>query len=255
MPNWVANSLVITGEDKSLNALREQLSQPYHQHHYDVFTDSISHTEVEGQFLLWNIVRPTNLQAYYEYDRLMAEAEARKNAEATPSLSPEEMMEKLSEAVNNVSQTDLTEFTQKFQNDVEVGQDWYHWNIREWGTKWEISDSAVSQKKGELIYEFATAWSPPVPALNKLAAQYPKLVFTTRFHDEGNFFAGEVHWRDGKQVFEQDLNIDHALLEEMYGSCHACESDENDPDDGYAEMREEYKCAEYKAISKIVEEL
>lgn len=244
MPNWVANKLVITGEDKYLNTIRTQMSAPYATHHYDIMTNSFSHGTTEGQFLLWNIVRPTNLDAYFEVEKHMKQAEERASAEPTEPLSADEIAEKLQEAINSTTALDLSEFAQKFQQDIEVGQDWYHWNIREWGTKWEVDEAVATQSSGELRYEFATAWSPPIPALNKLAAQYPNVVMTARFLDEGHCFAGEAHWRNGKLEFETDIDINHGLLEEMYGYCHNCsDGNENDPD--YDEAREAMKCAEF----------
>jgi hypothetical protein len=253
MPNWVTNHLVITGEDKSLNALREQMCQPYQTHSYDFMTNAISHGEQEGQFLLWNIVRPTNLQAYYEYEKHLEQAEKRKNI-TEPALEAGDVINKIQEALSSFNPEAFAESAKKFARDVEVGQDWYNWNIREWGTKWEIDGVGLAQRTGELKYEFATAWSPPIPALSKLASQYPQLVFTIRFHDEGDCFAGEVHWRNGFQEFETDLETTHGFLEEMYGECWACgDGNENDPE--YADSREELKCAEFKAIEQLVEEL
>lgn len=251
MPNWVANKLVITGEDKYLNALREQVSQPYHTHHYDFMSNSIGHREVEGQFLLWNIVRPTNLEAYYEYEKNMEKAEARKTNNS-PDVSKEEILDKLNEAISNFTPEAFAESAQQLQRELVSGQDWYHWNIREWGTKWEIDEAHLFQRTGELKYEFSTAWSPPIPALSKLASQYPKLVITIRFIDEGHMFAGEVHWRNGFVEFEADIDINHGLIEEMYGECYSC-NDEVKDDPDYEESRKSLRCEEFNKPVEIEE--
>lgn len=247
MPNWVSNKLVITGEDKYLNTLRNQMNKPYQTHHFDVFENAIQHQSVEGQFLLWNVVRPTNEEAYYEYDKNIKRAEEIANREPDPRPAAEktaEIIEKMQDSLNNFTPEAMAEAMQRFHKEMEVGQDWYNWNIREWGTKWEIQDAFVTQGTGELRYEFATAWSPPQPALSKLASQYPMLTFTLRCLDEGHCFASEMHWRNGFMEFETDIEINHGLLEEMYGECHNCgDGNENDPD--YDQARIEMKCAEF----------
>lgn len=261
MPNWVANKLVITGEDRYLSTLREQMAMPYELHHFESFTTTIGHQEVEGLFLLWNIVRPTNLEAYYDYDRLIEEAERRKNAPPAEPTTQTDVIDKLREAMEKTTSLDIQEFAVKFHQDLAVKQDWYNWNIREWGTKWDISDAQLSQKPGELRYEFATAWSPPQPAIDKLAAQYPKLIFTLRCLDENDCFASEMHWRNGFMEFETELEINHGLYEEMNGECNVCSwGDPNDPqyvadNPNYLEWRKEAKCDEFEEAKKLVEEL
>lgn len=243
MPNWVATKLTISGEEAQLLKLRDQMSQPYQDHSWDLSTETFAHRQVEGAFLLWNIVKPTNLDAYYQVEETLEKAKARKE-QPKPSLSPEEVMAKLQEAVDNFDPNEFIEFAQEFKKDIEVGQDWYHWNIREWGTKWEINNAQLTQTPGQLVYEFATAWSPIVEAADKLSAQYPKLVMTMRFLDEGHNFAGEIHWRGGKRSFEADIEINHGLLEEMYGECYACDNHADDPE--HQEYRAEMKCDQFK---------
>jgi hypothetical protein len=252
MPNWVQNNLVISGENKYLNALREQMNKSYDTHHYDWETNSFKHLTTEGQFLLWNIVRPTNLDAYYQVEEMTEKAQKRAEADSQPALQPGEILNKLMEGVNNLTAESMQTAMTSFHEEVAVGQDWYTWNIREWGTKWEISEAHAEQTTNQLIYQFSSAWSPPEQALRKLAAQYPKLVFTLRCLDEGDCFASEIHWRNGKLEFETELDINHALKEEMYGVCWACgDGNENDPE--YEEYRQDLNCAEFNKPVEIDE--
>ena len=254
MPNWVQNKLVISGEDKYLNTLREQMNKSYDTHFYNHKAKAFVHQVVEGQFLLWNIVRPTNLDAYYQVEEMLEQEKQRAEAEATPKLSTEELMEKMAESLSNFTAESMQEAFQKFHEETAVGQDWYHWNIREWGTKWDIDEAYAEQKPNQLSYEFSSAWSPPERAIDKLAAQYPKLVFTLRCLDEGDCFASEIHWRNGKSEFETELDINHALKEEMYGECSAC-GDGNADDPDYEDYRQDLKCAEFNKPIEIEESL
>lgn len=46
--------------------------------------------------------------------------------------------------------------------------DWYHWRVRHWGTKWGAYECITTVGKTQIIFEFQTAWSPPIPILQKL---------------------------------------------------------------------------------------
>lgn len=254
MPNWVQNRLVITSDQWTLNNLKEQVKQGYDEHHYDVMSNSIAHNRVEGEFLLWNIIRPTNLSAYYEYDK-HNEAHAKRLVNQAfgaedKQKSAEDMIGLLQERIASITQDELAETAKKFDEDLRHGQDWYHWNIRNWGTKWEISEARLVEESGKLVFHFETAWSPPTNALNELAAQYPKAVMTLTCIDEGDMFAGEVHWQNKKMVQELALDITHGLKEDMYGYCYAC-SDGNENDPELEDYRKELRCADFKATIEI----
>jgi hypothetical protein len=62
------------------------------------------------------------------------------------------------------------------------GNNWYDWNVRNWGTKWDVGvgdkeeypeTELMEEDETSLSYRFNTAWSPPLPAIEKLSAQYP----------------------------------------------------------------------------------
>ncbi len=70
------------------------------------------------------------------------------------------------------------------------GDDWYSFNNREWGTKWDVaksdedeySDTCMTDFKADGMdnwvgYRFDTAWAPPVQAMIHLSNQYPTAVF------------------------------------------------------------------------------
>jgi len=45
---------------------------------------------------------------------------------------------------------------------------WYHWSIDNWGTKWNAVDTRVELKDGSLYYTFDTAWDCPREIVNAL---------------------------------------------------------------------------------------
>ena len=249
MPNWVEHRLAITGNQDSLDKLKELMAKPYTTFSQDWKTNEVSQGESKGVFQLWNIVSPTDLASYFGFksDELHAE-EVRKRAEAKDN-SIEEDIETVITTIKEVlaEPFDVQEMVKEFYESIEVGQDWYHWNIREWGTKWEISNASYESSPNRLVYSFCSAWSPPVSAIGRLAEMFPDLVFTVRFLDEGDNFAGEIHWESGEQVFDTDLAINHGLKMEMYDECYACDNDDDDSE----EMREAYGCAKWGKLIKI----
>jgi len=66
MPNWVYNSLVIEGDADVLARIKEQLSAPYETKHLDWQTGEVKTEMVEQPFSYWNIIKPTDLEAYFD---------------------------------------------------------------------------------------------------------------------------------------------------------------------------------------------
>src|SRR5690349_18274078 len=80
---------------------------------------------------------------------------------------------------------------------------WYEWRMEHWGTKWNAMYSREprgSFKSGELVYRFATAYSPPSPWLDVVAAEHPKLYFELEFEIELGWGSGLLRWRRGKAL-------------------------------------------------------
>jgi hypothetical protein len=89
--------------------------------------------------------------------------------------------------------------------------DWYNFNNREWGTKWDVGVSDEDKypetnmeeaENGEnyvVHYNFNTAWSRPLPALQKLSAQYPNLLMTLSYEEETGW-GGEMEFLRGEII-------------------------------------------------------
>ena len=66
MPNWVYNGVVITGNSKDIALVKEQLARPSKQQHIHFPSNEIVQTVNDSVFQFWNIVAPTNLDAYHD---------------------------------------------------------------------------------------------------------------------------------------------------------------------------------------------
>lgn len=174
MPNWVYNSLTIEGNAEDISALKTQLNQPFQRQH-DQWNPKTGEMELQDVlypnpvFAFWNIIKPTNLEAY--------------NKQADHTLPMEQQL-------------------------LFKGENWYDWNVTNWGTKWDVAIShgeeypeteLMEESETSLAYRFNTAWSPPIPAIEKLSEQYPKLHFNLSYEEETGW-GGEYEYEDGVET-------------------------------------------------------
>jgi hypothetical protein len=79
---------------------------------------------------------------------------------------------------------------------------WYHWALQNWGTKWGTFDSIVHNEDieyGTLVYEYTTAWCPLIPEVwEKVSKEYPDLTFIIDYEETGMDFEGKMTARNGK---------------------------------------------------------
>ena len=172
MPNWVYNGLTIEGNPEQVDKLVEQMNQPfvdYIEAHGDLSYNIKQTKYVNPIFSFRNIVSPTDLEAYKAQPDFKAEGE---------------------------------------QND------WYSWNTRNWGVKWDVAvaedasytttymEGPVANGDNKVVYyNFETAWSHPIAALEKLSGQYPTLLFTLSYEEETGW-GGETEILRGKVISE-----------------------------------------------------
>lgn len=170
MPNWCYNSLTIEGIAEDISAIKQQVSQPFTRDHenYDMDQKKMvwkTYQYNNPVFAFWNIVKPTDLETYA----------LQKDPKQDPNIINFE------------------------------GDNWYDWNVRNWGTKWDVSVSddeqwpeteLVEDWSDRLIYSFNTAWSPPLQAIEELSKQYPNVEFTLSYEEETGW-GGEHLFVDG----------------------------------------------------------
>jgi len=97
----------------------------------------------------------------------------------------------------------------KFSNFHPLPEDeqnnWYDWQIANWGTKWDTSGPNTENygKKGYQI-TYDTAWGPGLNALKKLSSLLPNAVIATEYEEFGCDFAGVMVLHKGKAVYVKD---------------------------------------------------
>jgi len=242
MPNWAENQLTISGDTESLNELKDQMSTPYEATYLDRVNKAIKTETQEGVFMLWNAIRPTDLRAYWKLDELEAEL-AELNQPTKPQQTPEEFMEAVKERLANFNEDfadGIQDAFERMQHDIATKQDWYNWNLRNWGTKWDITEQAwlTTDEPTEITYSFMSAWSCPDKAVMNLAKQYPQLTFTLVSADFSMDWALEMGWENGEVSYEIELPLTHELAMRLNGECWQCDpSNDRNP-----ELEEEWGC-------------
>jgi hypothetical protein len=82
------------------------------------------------------------------------------------------------------------------QPNFEGDQDWYQWNINNWGTKWDISDVYIDNaaEPDSIEFSFSTAWAPPVEAFHTWAAGDGRVQFGLEYWEPGCGFVGTTQY-------------------------------------------------------------
>lgn len=81
---------------------------------------------------------------------------------------------------------------------------WYPWCWEHWGTKWDACYPEREDRcEEEVAYRFQTAWSAPLPVIERLSTMFPDLEIELCFRDEDPGDEEiELVFRNGKLVKE-----------------------------------------------------
>lgn len=110
------------------------------------------------------------------------------------------------------------------QPNFEGDQDWYAWNVENWGTKWDINDTSIDEddENDSISFSFSTAWAPPVTAFETWARGQEGVTFELKYFEGGVGFVGTATY-DGKYLDDEcvDSGNDQAeyrrIAEEDWG--------------------------------------
>lgn len=83
------------------------------------------------------------------------------------------------------------------------GEDWYGWQIENWGTKWDVGAGdnekyglRATVVHGEACCSFDSAWSPPIGLYNELVLQGYRVLAS--YIEPGMGYCGV--WEDGEDL-------------------------------------------------------
>ena len=180
MPNHVTNRLTIVGDEQEVAKCLAEIKGTQEDQFIDFNTFAPIPKELEGTR------SPTKIISQEDYD------------DQEKRIAHNELTE--IEKSWGVSRGITKEMSEKFQE--EFGYDnWYDWQIANWGTKWNAYDQYKIE--GESTIEFSTAWSTPYHAITALSVKYPTLRFEVEFADEDfGHNVGKYTFEDGECVDE-----------------------------------------------------
>lgn len=174
MPNWVNNILTVSGNKEDLDKFVEQVGASYTRSYARIIHE-------EGTF------RTETHEATWEGDFSFWNI-------TKPS-------------------DDILDEYHTVADGKAPANNWYPWNIDNWGTKWDADVSYLEREEdGSWRVHFATAWSPPYPVIAAAAEQYPTLHFFLEWEEEQGFGAEVVFTaEDGvNEIRTWDIPESHA---------------------------------------------
>jgi hypothetical protein len=150
----------------------------------------------------------------------------------------EQTLDRLSRTVQSVpadtEQHSPFSFQQIIARPADQEEDWYNWNIQNWGVKWDASDVETMREPGKLSYRLSTPWSAPFPVLKSLSEQFASVCITHTYEEEQGW-GGVMEFNNGVHTEKDSWDIpdSHAEIIRRGGDCY-CE-DEAYYNDCYSE--------------------
>jgi len=206
MPNHITNRLIIIGTEEQVAQIRAEIKGERE----DQFIDF--NTFVKMPVELENTVSPMRILTQEEYDA-------------------QELKSRNWGLSRGLTKALSYEYQKKFGAD-----NWYDWQTRNWGTKWNAYEQ-VEHEANEI--EFDTAWSTPLQAMVHLSKKYPQVQFEVRYADEDfGYNVGEYllingsienqNIPDGGTVEALELAMEIKGDEELYLEQYLCEDIEDE---------------------------
>lgn len=185
MPNHISTNLYVAGDEAEVKRFVEAASQNNENFHFDnLFPMPAELREVSS---------PVKILTQAEYDKAKAE-----NA-ALPANHP------FKEMGFGITKEMHAALVAKYGH-----ADWYTWACSNWGTKWGCYDATPFEVVDNSTYtvktHYNTAWSPATPFFEKVSKDYPTLIFTHEYADEGGNFVGMQTIINGEVVNDLDLD-------------------------------------------------
>lgn len=101
------------------------------------------------------------------------------------------------------------EFIKYYVPMPEGTEDWYEWQLKNWGCKWGDCDTHIFRNDNEDAIMFNTAWAPAAEAIQTISGLFPTLKFALTYDESGMCFMGAATFVNGKCVFDSVVEGDN----------------------------------------------
>jgi len=204
MPNWVITKIYITGPEDKIKEFEGKVLRPNEDEDGE-FQRTFSFNRIkERPEELTNTISPDpkpkvrkvkdmqgneiEIEVYSDTINEWDIQAAIKRGETPPEPIP----------CNNATPDQQRELIMKYGR-----SNWYDWNLHNWGTKWDCSDSTYNEE--DKILQFQTAWSCPEKIIAEMKLAFPDLRFDGSYADE-DFGSNVGNIEDGLLYPLEDLS-------------------------------------------------
>ena len=99
-------------------------------------------------------------------------------------------------------------FRQIVPRPKEQDENWYEWNLRNWGTKWDADGVDIEDKGGSIVIHIETAWSPPFAWALRASRRIQDLTIVLKYREPGQGFCGTYTALNGRETNIEEEFID-----------------------------------------------
>ncbi len=211
MPNWCFNHLTIEDTDKGEKP-KEIL-------------DRITNKDENGErYIDFNTIIPMpeelNIESgsdtlkalrwfMFSHRNIITREEKEKVFDCIGSWEREKIREDTEETITNLIESVKKEEWEKFKDYAQTifnnimkyeCPTWYEWCIKNWGTKWNSSNTMINDDEDDIVVDFDTAWAPPTPVLVALSKKYPNNVFHFECEEESDMDTAVCEFINGEII-------------------------------------------------------
>ena len=145
-------------------------------------------------------------------------------------------------AVNNQTNKEAGFMNVLCPQPADVGDNWYDWNVANWGTKWDVDVFLTEGLDESVTLSFESAWAPPIEFFRHLTEQGYNV--KAYYYESGMGFAGIYdNGQDEEYSLEGDADDVEATipqeLDEMFnivGNMRDWEEENMDDEDPEGEQ-------------------
>jgi len=199
MPNWTTNIVTIKGSQETLEKIKQS-----------IFTVKDGETIIDFGILIPCPEELENTESGYD------EMKCQDYFDKSPDkLDYNDFMKELPED-KVVTEDKFNLLKERFIKYKSV--DWYYWNNRNWGCKWNGSDLVVYPHNSDTLgFQFMTPWNEPRKWLGILTDLFQDVDWTLELQHEGGY--GGLIWTYYSQTKEQGVvkTLEVPVTEDDYG--------------------------------------
>ena len=197
MPNWVQNNIKFSGDEAEIKKMLEEIKDD------EIGFGSIDFNKIipMPESLVIESGSRTNKGIEMVRQYLENVPEELKGKEGTYEEFVEDMRnhsaEISDEEEKKIWDLGVTAVDNLYRYDAPT---WYEWCCENWGTKWNACSCNETDENVKSI-SFQTAWSAPIPIIQKLSEMYPNIELTLEFADEDlGHNCGEIKFKNGDVI-------------------------------------------------------